>query len=160
MIAAGDKLPDVKFKTMTADGVKEVSTGELFAGKKAILVAVPGAFTPTCDKNHLPGFVNSADALKAKGVDFIAFTSVNDVFVMNAWEKSANASGKVLFLADGSAVFAKAIGADLDLTAGGLGIRSTRYAAIIEDGVVKTIDVEENPGQATCSAAPSILEKL
>lgn len=160
MIKVGDHLPAVTFKVPTADGDKEFSTADVFAGKKVILVAVPGAFTPTCHKDHLPGFVARAAEIKAKGVDTIAFTAVNDVYVMGAWKEASHAGDDILFLADGSAVFAKAVGLDLDLTAGGLGVRSNRYAMIVEDGVVKELQVEPDAGVAACSAAPSILDKL
>jgi peroxiredoxin len=160
MIKIGDRIPNVTFTTPTAEGPKSITTAEIFAGKKVILVAVPGAFTPTCTKNHLPGFIAKADEIKKKGVDTIAFTAVNDVFVMDAWKAASGAGDKILFLADGSAVFAKAVGLTLDLTDGGLGLRSTRYAMIVEDGVVKVLEVEENAGVAACSAAGSIVEKL
>ena len=161
MIKVGDRLPNVTFQSPLAnDGVKELPTADVFAGKKVVLVAVPGAFTPTCNNHHLPGFIAKADDIKKKGVDTIAFTAVNDVFVMEAWKDASKAGDKILFLADGSAVFAKAIGLTIDLTAGGLGIRSTRYAMIVEDGVVKELQVEPDAGVAACSAAPSILEKL
>lgn len=160
MIKTGDRLPAVSFKVPTAEGNKEMTTADVFAGKKVILVAMPGAFTPTCTKNHLPGFIAKAAEIKAKGVDTIAFTAVNDVYVMGAWKDASGAGDKILFLADGSAVFAKAVGLDLDLSAGGLGIRSNRYAMIVDDGVVKVLEVEENAGVAACSAAGSILEKL
>lgn len=161
MIKVGEKLPAFTFFTPTADGGKaEVTTDAVFAGKKVVLVAVPGAFTPTCSKTHIPGFVQKFDEIRAKGVDAIAVTAVNDAYVMGAWRDALGAAGKITFLADGSAGFAKAVGLDIDLTAGGMGVRSTRYAAIVVDGVVKELQVEENAGQATCSAAPSILEKL
>ena len=160
MIKVGDRLPEVTFTAATAEGPKPMTTADVFAGKKVILVAVPGAFTPTCSKNHLPGFIAKADEIKKKGVDTIAFTAVNDVFVMDAWKAASGAGDKILFLADGSAVFAKAIGLELDLTGAGLGVRSNRYAAIVEDGVVKVLEVEENAGVAACSAAGSIVEKL
>lgn len=159
-INVGDKLPAATFKVKTADGVKEITTDEIFKGKKVVLFAVPGAFTPTCSLNHLPGYLENRDAILAKGVDQIAVVSVNDPFVMGAWAQSSGGEGKILFLADGSAVFTKAAGLDLDLTGGGLGIRSKRYSAIIEDGVVKTLNVEEQSGQATNSAAAAILEQL
>ena len=161
MIKVGDKLPAFTFFTPTADGGKaEVTTDAVFAGKTVVLVAVPGAFTPTCSKTHVPGFIDKYEAIRAKGVDAIAVTAVNDVYVMGAWQSTLGAGDKITFLADGSALFAKAIGLDLDLTGGGLGVRSARYAAIVKDGVVTELQVEENAGLATCSAAPSILDKL
>ena len=125
---------------MTADGPKPKTTDEVFKGKKVVLFAVPGAFTPTCHKNHLPGFVTNADAIKAKGVDAIAVTGVNDPFVMDAWKKATGADGKIEFLADGNGDFAKAIGLALDASADGLGMRSKRYSMVVEDGVVKSLN--------------------
>jgi peroxiredoxin len=160
MIKVGDHLPSSKFKVMTADGPAEKTTDDIFKGKKVVLFAVPGAFTPTCHRNHLPGFIKNADAIKAKGVSTIAVTGVNDVFVMDAWKKSTGAEGKVEFLADGSADFAKAIGLQLDATAGGLGIRSKRYSMVVDDGVVKSLAVEEAPGKAELSGADALLKVL
>jgi len=160
MIKVGDHLPSSKFKVMTADGPAEKTTEDIFKGKKVVLFAVPGAFTPTCHRNHLPGFIKNADAIKAKGVSTIAVTGVNDVFVMDAWKKSTGAEGKVEFLADGSADFAKAIGLQLDATAGGLGIRSKRYSMVVDDGVVKSLAVEEAPGKAELSGADALLKVL
>ncbi|MFC4625098.1 peroxiredoxin [Daeguia caeni] len=159
-IKVGDRLPAATFKTKTADGVKDITTDEIFKGKKVVLFAVPGAFTPTCTMNHLPGYLENHDAILAKGVDQIAVVAVNDPFVMGAWAQSTGAEGKILFLADGSASFTKAIGLELDLTDAGLGTRSKRYAAIVEDGVVKALNVEEVSGQAVVSAASAILEQL
>jgi peroxiredoxin len=159
-IKVGDRLPNATFTTMTADGPKPMTTDEIFKGKKVVLFAVPGAFTPTCDRNHLPGFVQNADAIKAKGVDTIAVTGVNDVFVMNAWKKSSGAEGKVEFLADGGATFAKAIGLTIDLTERGLGVRSQRYSMVVEDGVVKSFNLEEAPGKAEASGAENLLKGL
>ncbi len=159
-IKVGDKLPDATFKVMTADGPAERKTDEIFDGKTVVLFAVPGAFTPTCHQNHLPGFLENADAIRAKGVDTIACTSVNDVFVMNAWAKASNAQDKILFLADGCADFAKALGLELDATGAGLGIRSKRYAMVVKDGVVTALNVEEAPGQATASSAAAIMHAL
>ncbi len=159
-IKVGDTLPAATFKVKTADGVVEKTTDEIFKGKKVVLFAVPGAFTPTCSLNHLPGFLDNHDAILAKGVDQIAVVSVNDPFVMGAWAQSTGGEGKILFLADGSATFTKAAGLDLDLSGGGLGVRSKRYSAIIEDGVVKALNIEEQPGQAVTSSAASILELL
>jgi peroxiredoxin len=159
-IAPGEKLPDATLKTMTADGAANVATGDFFAGKKVVLFGVPGAFTPTCSMNHLPGFLENHDAILGKGVDAVAVVSVNDVFVMNAWSKSANAEGKITFLADGSADFAKATGLDMDMSKGGMGTRFKRFSAIVEDGVVKTLNVEESPGKAEISGAARILEQL
>jgi glutaredoxin/glutathione-dependent peroxiredoxin len=160
MIKVGEKLPSATFTVMTADGPKPQTTDEIFKGKKVVLFAVPGAFTPTCDRNHLPGFVKNAEAIKAKGVDTIAVTGVNDVFVMNAWKKSSEADGKVEFLADGSAAFAKALGLSIDLTERGMGVRSQRYSMVVEDGVVKAFNLEEAPGKAEASGAENLLKGL
>jgi len=160
MIKVGDRLPNAKFKVMTAEGPAERTTDDVFKGKKVVLFAVPGAFTPTCHRNHLPGFLNNADAIKAKGVDTIAVTGVNDVFVMDAWKKATGAEGKIEFLADGSADFAKAIGLELDATAGGLGIRSKRYSMVVDNGVVKSLAIEEAPGKAELSGADALLKAL
>lgn len=160
MIKVGDKLPAFTFLTPTADGGrKEITTDEVFAGKKAILVAVPGAFTPTCSKTHVPGFIRQYDEIRAKGVDTIAVTAVNDAYVLGAWREALGAGEKIVFLADGAAAFAKEVGLDLEPSPS-MGVRSRRYAAIVEDGVVKELQVEEKASEATCSSAPSIVEKL
>lgn len=151
-IKVGDKLPSVTLKTMTADGPKDVTTDALFAGKKAVLFALPGAFTPGCSMKHVPGFVRHHDEIKAKGVDLIACLSVNDAFVMGAWEKDQKAEGKVMMLADGNAEFTKAMGLTMDGSGYGLGLRSQRYAAIIEDGVIKHLNIETAPGVDASSA--------
>ena len=158
-IKVGDHIPNATFRVMTADGPKPKTTDEVFKGKKVVLFAVPGAFTPTCTNNHLPGFVKNAGAIKAKGIDAIAVTAVNDVFVMNAWKKAAG-SDDIEFLADGSADFAKAIDLSLDASAGGLGIRSKRYSMVVEDGVVKSLSIEEAPGKAEASGADALMKVL
>jgi peroxiredoxin len=159
-ISVGEKLPDSEFTIMSADGPAKMSTTELCAGKKIVLVAVPGAFTPTCHANHLPGFLEHIDAIKEKGVDTVAFVTVNDIHVVTAWEKASNNNGKIQFLSDGNADFAKAIGMDIDLGVAGMGIRSLRYSMIVNDGTVETINLEENPGQAVVSSAATVLEQL
>jgi len=159
-IKVGDRLPSATFMTMTADGPKPQTTDDIFKGKKVVLFAVPGAFTPTCHKNHLPGFLTNADAIKGKGIDTIAVTGVNDVFVMDAWKKNTAAEGKIEFLADGSAAFAQAIGLSVDLGERGLGTRSQRYCMVVDDGVVKTLNVEEAPGKADVSGAENLLKGL
>jgi glutaredoxin/glutathione-dependent peroxiredoxin len=159
-IKVGDRLPHASFNVMTADGPKPHTTDDIFKGKKVVLFAVPGAFTPTCHKNHLPGFIKNADAIRAKGVDSIVVTAVNDVFVMDAWEKATGAEGKIEFLADGSAEFAKAIGLSDDRTARGMGIRSLRYAMLVEDGVVKVLNIEDVAGKADISGAENMLKSL
>jgi len=155
----GDKVPSGTFKVMSADGPKDVTTDELFKGKTVALFSVPGAFTPTCSAKHLPGFVQKADALKAKGVDTIACTAANDVFVMNAWGKDQNCGDKVTMLADGSADFAKALGLELDLTGRGMGMRAQRYSMVVKDGVIEKLNVEE-PGQFEVSSADHMLSQL
>jgi len=159
-IKVGDRLPNATFTVMTADGPKPQTSDEIFKGKKVVLFAVPGAFTPTCHKNHLPGFLQNVDKIKAKGVDTIAVTGVNDVFVMDAWKKNTQADGKIEFLADGSGAFAKAIGLSLDLAERGLGLRSQRYAMVVEDGVVKTLNIEDAPGKADLSGAENLLKGM
>lgn len=159
-IQTGQTLPDCTFKVMSETGPAETTTEQVFKGKKVVLFAVPGAFTPTCHGLHLPGFLHLADEFKAKGVDTIACTAVNDVFVMDAWAKASGAQGKVTFLADGNGDFAKAIGLDMDGAPIGFGIRSKRYAMLVEDGVVKMLNVEEKPSQAEITAAARLLEAM
>jgi len=158
-IKAGDRLPSGTLKTMTKDGPKDVSTDELFKGKTVVLFSVPGAFTPTCDAKHLPGFVQQAEALKAKGVDTVACMAVNDVFVMNAWGKNSNVGDKVLMLADGNATYSKALGLELDASGFGMGTRGQRFAIVARDGVATIVNVEA-PGQFKVSAAEHILGQL
>lgn len=142
-LSVGDKIPDVALKTVTEAGQQEVSTGELFKGKKAIVFGLPGAFTPTCSAKHLPGYVAQYDDLQSKGVDLVACVSVNDAFVMEAWGKAHHALGKIVMVADGSAAFTKAAGLELDLNGAHMGLRSKRWAAVIVDGVVKSIDIDD-----------------
>ena len=151
-IAVGSKVPDVKIKTMVDGKMQDVSTGELFANKKTVLFAVPGAFTPTCSKKHLPGYVKEADALKAKGVDLIACMSVNDAFVMDAWGAASGAAGKVLMLADGNGDVTRRIGLESDFSKHGMGQRARRFSMILQDGVVKELNVEA-PGEFKVSSA-------
>src|SRR6201994_3788501 len=158
-IKVGDRVPHGAFTVMTAEGPKPKTSDELFKGKKVVLFAVPGAFTPTCHKNHLPGFVKNLAAIKAKGIDTVAVTGVNDVFVMNAWKKASNGDG-IEFLADGSAKWANAVGITADLSERGLGIRSGRYSMVVDDGVVKALNVEEGPGKAEVSGAANLLKSL
>lgn len=159
-LAIGDRLPDAAFRVMEADGIKTMSTGDVFGGKKVVLFAVPGAFTPTCHLKHLPGFVERAADFKKRGVDSVVCVAVNDPFVLSAWEEKSGGKGKVLFLSDGNAEFTKKIGMDFDGSGIGLGTRSKRYAALIEDGVVKALSVEESPGVAVESTAEKIMERL
>jgi peroxiredoxin len=159
-IKVGDRLPEGKFRVMGPEGPAWKTTDEMFKGKRVVLFAVPGAFTPTCSNSHLPGFLKNADALKAKGVDAIAVTGVNDVFVMEAWKKSTGATGKIEFLADGNGDFAKALEMTMDGSGGGLGTRSKRYAMLVEDGVVKKLNIEEAPGKAENSSADNLLKQM
>jgi peroxiredoxin len=158
-IKVGDQIPNATFRVMTAEGPKPKTTDEVFKGKKVVLFAVPGAFTPTCHLNHLPGFVQNAAAIKAKGIDTIAVTSVNDVFVQDAWKKASNADA-IEFLSDGSAEFAKAVGMELDASGAGLGIRSKRYCMVVDDGTVKSLAVEDVPSKAEASNAENLLKSL
>lgn len=158
-IQAGDKMPAGVFSVMTDTGPGALSADELFSGKKVVLVSVPGAFTPTCSASHLPGFLENAAAITAKGVDAIAFISVNDVFVMHAWGKDQNVDGKITMLADGNGEYARALGLEMDGTAFGMGMRSKRFAIIADDGVATHVAVEA-PGQLEVSKAESVLDNL
>jgi len=158
-IKAGDQMPSGAFKTMTADGLRDVSTDALFTGKTVVLFSVPGAFTPTCDAKHLPGFVQHAEAMKAKGVDTIACMAVNDVFVMNAWGKASNVGDKVMMLADGNGDYSRALGLELDARGFGMGVRGKRFAIIVRDGVASQVNVEEG-GEFKVSAADHVLGQL
>jgi len=158
-IKAGDRMPSGTLKTMTKDGPKDVTTDELFKGKQVVLFSVPGAFTPTCDAKHLPGFVQLADQICAKGVDTIACMAVNDVFVMNAWGKHSGVADKILMLADGNGHYAKALGLELDASGYGMGTRGQRFAIIVNDGVAEHVNVEA-PGQFKVSAAEHVLSQL
>lgn len=157
-IKAGDKLPSISLNIMTENGPDAVTTDDFFAGKKVAFFGVPGAFTPTCSAKHVPGFVANAAALKAKGIDAIACLSVNDPFVMGAWGKDQNVGDKVVMLADGSANFTKAAGLELDLTARGLGVRCQRFAMVVDNGVVKSIHIDEGVFEKT--SAETMLSEL
>ena len=159
MIKVGDSLPHAKLTAATPDGPKEVTTDDVFAGKKVVLFAVPGAFTPTCSAKHLPGYLQNIDALKDKGVDTVACLAVNDPFVMGAWAKDQDVGDRILMLADGSAAFTKSLGLELDLIARGLGIRSQRFAMVVEDGKVTSLNVEP-PGGFEVSKAETVLGAL
>lgn len=159
-ISIGDKLPEVTLKETNSAGMKEVTTGELFDGKTVVVFAVPGAFTPTCTQNHLPGYLKNFDAIKAKGVDDIAVIAVNDAFVMDAWAKSTGGEDKLRFLADWDAAFTKALGMEMDLSAGTLGVRSKRYSMIVKDGKVTALNIEDSPGEAVTSGADALLAQL
>ena len=158
-LQVGDKVPSVTLYEMGNDGPVAVNTDEFFAGRKVVLFALPGAFTPTCSAQHVPGFVNNADEIKAKGVDSIACLATNDAFVMGAWGKDQGAGDKVQMLADGSGDFTRAAGFEFDLSERGLGVRSKRYAMVVEDGKITTLNMEDGGG-LTISSAESILEAL
>ncbi len=158
-IKAGERMPAGTFKRMTPEGPQDLTTDSLFKGRKVVLVSVPGAFTPTCDARHLPGFVDHADEILNKGVDTIAFMAVNDVYVMNAWGKASNVSDKILMLADGSGDYARALGLELDLRGAGLGMRGNRFAIIVNDGVAEKVLIEQ-PREFKVSAAESVLQAL
>ena len=158
-IAVGQKIPSGKLKTMTAEGPKDITTDELFGGKKVVVFALPGAFTPTCSAKHLPGFVQHAASIKGKGVDTVACLSVNDAFVMGAWGKDQNVGDKVMMLADGSGDFTEALGLTLDLTPNGMGKRSKRYAMVVDNGTVTALNVEE-PGKFEVSSAENVMKDL
>jgi peroxiredoxin len=161
MIKVGDRLPDVEFRIKDGDGnVTKVTTNEYFSRKKVILVGVPGAFTSTCHKAHIPTFVANLDAIKAKGIDKVAVVAVNDHHVMRAWAEAQDAVGKIDFLADGSAEFAKATGLLNDITAGGLGIRTHRYVMRVDNGIVKSFEREPDNGKVTITGAPAVLGAL
>jgi len=156
----GDELPDATFMHLTDDGPAQLASSDVFAGRKVVLFAVPGAYTPTCHHKHLPGFINCAQALKAKGVDTIACVAVNDPFVIGAWAAATDGGGDIQFLADPDAAFTTAIGMDVDLSVAGLGTRSKRYAMLVENGTVKVLNIEPAPGQAEESSAEELLKAL
>jgi peroxiredoxin len=158
-IQVGEKLPSGTLKVADANGIRDVTTDELFAGKKVVLFAVPGAFTPTCSAKHLPGFVQKADEIRAKGVDAIVCLAVNDAFVMGAWGRDQQVGDKVIMAADGNAEWTRALGLELDASRFGMGIRSQRFALIVEDGVVRKLAVEQ-PGKFEVSSAEAILQAL
>ena len=158
-IKVGDKIPSATLRYLSPEGPKEITTDELFRGKKVALFAVPGAFTPACSQRHLPGFVERASDLKAKGIDTIACVAVNDPFVMGAWGKAQNVGEKVMMLADGSGDFARAVGLELDARGRGLGMRSQRYSMLVDNGVVKQLNIEK-AGQFEVSSADAMLKGL
>lgn len=158
-IAVGEKMPKGTFGVMTDSGPGAMTTDELFSGKKVVLVSVPGAFTPTCSMNHLPGFVDHASELRGKGVDTIACMAVNDVFVMDAWGKDRGVGDDVAMLADGNGEYSKALGLEMDATGFGMGVRGQRFAIVVEDGVATHVGIEA-PGQFEVSKAEAILNSL
>lgn len=159
-IKVGDQLPQATFRVMSADGPAPKTTDEVFKGRKVVLFAVPGAFTPTCHKNHMPGFVANADKIRAKGIDAIVTTAVNDIFVMDAWAKSSGCGDKIEVLSDGNGEFAKALGLTFDGSGFGLGMRSQRYSMVVNDGRVEALNVEDAPGKADISSAEKLLAQL
>lgn len=159
-INVGDKLPDATFTMMGPEGPVTKTTAEVFSGKKVALFAVPGAYTRTCHAQHMPGFVARVDELKAKGIDLVACTAVNDIYVLTRWSEDTNAAGKIMMLADGSADFAKKVGLEQDMTARGFGLRSKRYAMLVEDGVVKVLNVEDAPPQHDKSSAATLCSMI
>ena len=160
MIAVGQALPQATFHVATPDGVVAHSMADVFAGRTVVLFAVPGAFTPTCHQNHLPGYLRHAEAIRAKGVDAIAVTSTNDAFVMQAWAEASKGGDEILFLADGNGDFATAIGMAVDARARGMGVRSQRYSMLVRDGVVERLAVEEARGVVDASGAEAMLAAL
>ena len=159
-IKVGDKIPTVTLRYLTPEGVKAVGSDEFFAGKKVALFAVPGAYTRTCSQRHLPGYVTHATEIKAKGVDTIACLAVNDPFVMGAWGKEHHTDGNIVMLGDGSGEFTRAIGLELDRRKEGMGMRSQRYSMLVDNGVVKSLSVEQQPGQVDASSAEAMLKAL
>jgi peroxiredoxin len=159
MIKVGDKIPSVKLKHMTKEGIKDITTDEMFKGKKVVLFGLPGAFTPTCSAKHLPGFVQSSEQIRGKGVDNIVCLSVNDAFVMDAWGKNQNVGEKVLMVADGNADFAKAVGLEMDGSGYGMGTRIRRFSMLVDDGTVKQLNVEK-PGAFEVSNAETMLKQI
>jgi peroxiredoxin len=158
-IQVGDRIPSAKLRIMTADGPQEISTDEIFKGKKVVMFALPGAFTPTCSAKHLPGFVQKSDDLRKKGIDTIACLSVNDAFVMGAWGKDQKVGDKVMMLADGNGELTRALGLENDASGYGMGTRSKRYAMVVDNGVVKALNVEK-PGTFEVSSAEAVLKGL
>jgi glutaredoxin/glutathione-dependent peroxiredoxin len=158
-LRAGDRIPEVTLSTMTPDGPRSISTSEVFEGKRVVLFAVPGAFTPTCSDYHLPGFVEAADEVRARGIDLVACTAVNDVYVMDAWAQARHVGDRILMLADGNGDFARAMGLEQDSSRFGMGKRSRRYAAVVENGTIRTLLVDE-PGQLQVSSAEAVLTAL
>jgi glutaredoxin/glutathione-dependent peroxiredoxin len=160
-IKVGEKLPNATFRMTTTEGPnKPKTTDDIFKGKKVALFAVPGAFTPTCNNLHIPSFLNNVAAFKAKGVNTIAVTGVNDAFVMEAWKKATGAEGKIDFLADGNGEFAKAIDMAFDGSGNGLGTRSKRYSMLVDDGVVKSLNIEDGPGKCDISGGDALLKQI
>ncbi|GBF27831.1 putative peroxiredoxin [bacterium MnTg02] len=159
-ISVGDRLPEATFKILTSEGPSDITVSDVFSGKKVAFFGVPGAYTPTCHGQHVPGFINKYDSFRSNGVNEIVCVAVNDPFVLDQWAKDTGAAGKIMFLADGPADFIKAIGLDFDASAFGLGVRSKRFAMIVEDGVVKTLNVEDVPSQCEIASADSLFDGM
>ena len=159
-ITTGSTMPDGTLTRVTDDGPEQVAAADFFAGRRVVLFGVPGAFTPTCHRGHMPGYVENADAFRARGVDEVAVLAVNDAHVMKAWREASDAKGKVTFLADGSARYATALGLDLDAADFGMGTRAKRFAMLVEDGTVREMGVEDSPGEVGVSSADEMLAKL
>lgn len=159
-ISVGDKMPELEFLVMTDDGPAKTAAADFFGDKKVVLFGVPGAFTPTCSLNHLPGYIENADDIIAKGVDTIAVLSVNDPFVMGAWKKQANSGDKIVYISDWDATYTKALGLEMDGSGAGLGIRSKRFSMIVENGKLAALNIEANPGEADATGAAKMLELL
>ena len=159
-IRIGDRLPDASFTIMGESGPEQKSTAEVFGARKVLLFAVPGAFTPTCHLNHMPGYVDLVDEFRARGIDELACVAVNDVFVLDRWAAESRAKGSIRMLADGNADFVRAIGLDLDASGFGFGIRAQRFAMLVEDGTVKVLEVEPNPGAVGDSGAEAMLARI
>jgi peroxiredoxin len=159
-ISVGDTIPEATFKTKTDEGRSDVTTEALFRGRKVVLFGVPGAFTPTCSLNHLPGYLENRDTILERGVDEIAVVAVNDWHVMGAWADKTGGAGKIRFLSDWDASFTKALGLEMDMSGGGLGLRSKRYSMLVDDGVVTVLNVEDSPGNTTASGAAAMIEML
>jgi peroxiredoxin len=159
-IGVGDKIPAAKLRVIGDEGPSDIESGKMFDGRRVVVFGLPGAFTPTCSNNHLPGFLENRDTILAKGVDEILCISVNDHHVMKAWANATGGMGKITFVADWDAAFTKALGMDVDISAGGLGVRSRRYSMIVEDGTVKAVNLETERSEATVSGAAAMLEQL
>lgn len=159
-IDIGGKVPELTVKAVTSDGVEDVGAGSIFDGKTVVVFGLPGAFTGTCSETHLPGYLDNRDEILAKGVDDIAVVSVNDHFVVQAWAQQSGGIDKIRFLADWDAGLTKALGLDIDLSVAGLGVRSKRYSMLVENGAVKSLNVEDNPGEVDVSGAAKMLEQL
>lgn len=159
-ISVGENLPEAVFMVKTATGIDKLTTAEIFAGKRVAMFGIPGAFTPTCHANHLPGYLEALDDFAARGVDKVVCLSVNDAHVMMAWAEATGAQGKILFLADGNADFTKAAGLDFDASAGGMGVRARRFSMLVDDGTVQVLNIEPTPGQAVETSAEKLLQSI